>query len=94
MANLFKRLAQERPQQEQTPPPTPLAAGVLLRWIQNNWTKPVIHLRDLERLGPNPIRDRESALKMAEVLVRRGWLVEMKPHRCDTKRWRVTIGPD
>ena len=94
VASLFERLAQERPQQEPTPPPTPVAAGMLLGWLQNNWKQPTIRARDIHRLGPNPIRDRESAIKTAEVLVRRGWLVPMKPHRYDTKRWRIAIGPD
>jgi hypothetical protein len=76
------------------PLPTPLAAGMLLSWIQNNWREPTIRVRDICRFGPNPIRDRKSAIKMAEILAGHGWLVPMKPHRCDTKRWRIAIGPD
>ena len=93
--DIFKRLSAGRPPAEEPmPPPTPLAAGMLLGWIQNNWTQPIIRARDICRFGPNPIRDRESAIKMAEILVGHGWLVPMKPHRCDTKRWRIAIGPD
>ena len=76
------------------PSPLPLAAGLLLSWLQTKWTQPVIRARDIQRLGPNPIRDRESAIKMAETLVRGGWLVPMAPDRCDTKRWRIAIGSD
>jgi hypothetical protein len=92
--SFFARYIDKPPQQEPTPSPTPLAAGMLLSWLQNNWTQPVINVRDICRFGPNPIRDRESVIKMAEILVRRGFLTPMKPHRCDTKRWRIAIGPD
>jgi hypothetical protein len=92
--DIFERLNAGRPPQEPAPPPVPLAAGKLLGWLQNNWKEPTIRVRDICRFGPNPIRDRESVIKMAEILVGCGWLVPMKPHRCDTKRWRITIGPD
>ena len=75
------------------PSPVPLAAGVLLSWIQDNWKKPTIRSRDIQRLGPNSIRDRESALKSAETLVRRGLLVPMKTRRHDMKQWRIAVEP-
>ena len=81
----------EKPRPE-TPPPVPLAAGMLLSWLQNKWTRPIIRTREICQYGPRPIRDRESAIKMAEILVGHGFLVPMKPHRCDTKRWRIAIG--
>jgi hypothetical protein len=93
MADIFNRLAQGRPQ-EPTPQQVPLAAGVLLAWLQNNWTRPVIRVRDIQRLGPNSIRDRKSAVKMVEILTNGGWLVPTKPHRCDSKQWRIAIEPD
>jgi hypothetical protein len=92
MANLFERLAKGRPPQEPTLSTTPLAAVRLLSWLQNNWTQPTIRARDICRYGSNSIRDRESAIKTAEILVRRGWLVPMKTHRHDAKRWRIAIG--
>ena len=57
-------------------------------------TAPTLMWRPQWVIGPNSIRDRESAIKTAEVLVRRGWLVPMKTHRHDAKRWRIAIGPD
>ena len=90
--DIFKRLSAGRPPQEPAPPATPLAAGRLLNWLQNNWTQPIIRVRDICIYGPHIIRDRESAIKTAEILERHGWLVPMKPHRCDTKRWRIAIG--
>ena len=92
--DIFKRLSAGRPPPEPISSPTPLAAGRLLGWLQNNWKEPTIRARDICRYGPNSIRDRESAIKTAEVLVRRGWLVPMKTHRHDAKRWRIAIGPD
>jgi hypothetical protein len=97
MANLFKRLDAGRPQQEPTPSPTPtpLGAGKLLDWLQHDWNQSTISARDIQRHGPRPIRDRvESAIAMAEILVRRGWLVPMKTHRQDRKMWRIAIGPN
>ena len=91
--DIFERLAKGRPPQEPTPLPTPLAAGRLLDWLQNNWTQPTIRARDICVYGPNSIRDRESAIKTAEVLVKHGWLVPMKTRRYDTKMWRIAIGP-
>ena len=99
MVSLFKRLAQERPQQEQTPPPTPLPTPPetlrLLNWLQHNWGRPTICARDIYRSGPSPLQnDRKSALKSAEILEKRGWLIPLKSHRHDRKRWQITIGPE
>ena len=96
MANLFERLAQGRPQQEPAPPAflaTPRRAPRLLDWLQHTWTKPTICARDIYRYRPNVAQDRESALKLAEILVKRGWLIPLKTHRHDRKRWQITIGP-
>lgn len=92
-ATLFDRLAKGRPPvEEPTPQPVPLAAGKLLGWLQNHWTQPIIRVRDICIYGPHTIRDRASAIKTAEVLERRGFLVAMTPCRGDAKRWRIAIG--
>jgi len=64
----------------------------LLDWPQQR-DKPTVCARDLYRYRPNIVPDRESALKLAEILVKRGWLIPLKAHRYDRKRWQVTIGP-
>ena len=97
MVTLFERLAATRPPQEPTPPPTPLptppAARILHDWLQHTWTKPTICTRDIYRYRPNVAQDRERALELAEILVKRGWLIPLKAHRHDRKRWQITIGP-
>ena len=94
MADIFKRLSAGRPQQEPTLQPVPLAAGRLLDWLQHKWPQPTIRARDIYQYGPGATRDRESTLKLTEILVRRGWLVPMKTHRYDSKMWQITIGAD
>jgi hypothetical protein len=92
--DIFSRLAQGRPPvEEPTPQPVPLAAGRLLGWIQNSWKEPVIRMREIQIYGPRP-RDRESARKATEILVRHGWLVPMPTpaRQHDTKMWRIAIG--
>ena len=96
--DIFERLKEGRPPQEPTPPPTPLPtppeALRLLDWLQHNWTQPTICARDIYRHGPSPLRDdRKSALEAAEILEKRGWLIPLKAHRHDRKRWQITIGP-
>jgi hypothetical protein len=95
--DIFERLSAGRLQEEPAPPPTPLAtpqpALRLLDWLQHTWTKPTICTRDIYRYRPNVAHDRESALKLAEILEKRGWLIPLKAHRYDRKRWQITIGP-
>jgi hypothetical protein len=96
--NLFERLERERPPAEepipqQVPPPTPPEALKLLNWLQHNWGRNVICARDLYRYGPHRSSGRESALKAAEILEKRGWFIPLKANRRDVKRWQITIGP-
>jgi hypothetical protein len=95
--DIFERLAQGRPPPEPTPSPTPPAtpreALRLLDWLQHNWGRPTICARDIYRNGPSPVRDRESTRKSTEILEKRGWLIPLKSHRYDRKRWQITIGP-
>ena len=84
----------DKPEREPTPPPILPTARMLLNWLQHNWTQPTIRARDIQRLGPNSIRDRESTLKLTEILTRRGWLIPLKTRSCDMRRWQITIGPD
>jgi hypothetical protein len=64
-------------------------AQVLLDWLLDAWDKPTITARDIYRLGPNAIRERETTLALAEVLVAHGWLVPTKTRRRDMKEWQI-----
>ena len=75
----------------EAPAPVPLAAGRLLHWLTNNWKEPVISTRNICQFGPRP-RDKESALRLADILEKRGWLVRMTTNRHDAKWWRIAIG--
>ena len=80
------------------PPPTPLATPPeilrLLDWLQHNWNRPTVCARDIYRSGPSPLRDdRERTRELTEILEKRGWLIPLKAHRYDRKRWQITIGP-
>ena len=76
------------------PPATPPEALRLLNWLQHNWGKSTVTAKNLYQFGPYPIRKRADALKAAEVLEKRGWLIPIKTaHRHDARKWQVTIGP-
>jgi hypothetical protein len=62
----------------------------LLEWLQHNWTQPTISARDIYHYGPHSIRDRESAIKAAKILVKHGWLVPIETRRCNMKKWQIT----
>jgi hypothetical protein len=51
------------------------SAQRLLIWIQRDWRKPTISLRDILAYGPAAIRDRQLALERIEILVQHGWLI-------------------
>jgi hypothetical protein len=71
-------------------PKVPPSAHQLLRWIQRDWGKPVVSLRDIQTFAPGlTIRKREIALKLTRILVREGWLVPMKAWRHDRQVWRL-----
>jgi hypothetical protein len=47
----------------------------LLAWIANDWTEPSVSLPDIYQFGPNAIRDKATAEKIAGILEDHGWLV-------------------
>jgi hypothetical protein len=64
----------------------------LLDWIINRWLEPTISARDICRCGPNPVRDRKSAIGLAEILVEHGWLIPIKTRRIDMREWQIVRG--
>jgi hypothetical protein len=70
----------------------PSHAQLMLDWLQR-WPKPTICRRDVRIYGPSSVRDRQSMLSSAEVLVRYGWLVPIDAGRHDGHRWRIVRKP-
>jgi hypothetical protein len=70
-------------------PKVPPSAQQLLCWIQRDWGKPTISLRDIRAFGPHNVRDRQITLDLIKILVRQGWLVPMKAWRHDRQVWRL-----
>jgi hypothetical protein len=71
---------------DKTPP-----AQKLLDWIRD-WPHPFIGLREIVLYGPNSIRNRDHAIRLAETLVGHGWLTPVACRR-DTKVWKIIRGP-
>jgi hypothetical protein len=92
MASIFDRLAHSRPAEAVTKAPHKDPAQQLLDWLQH-WAKPTVSARDICIYGPNSIRDRESAVNSAEILVKHGWLIPNKTRRHDMREWQIVRRP-
>jgi len=89
MSNLFDRLDRGRPPapaEEKTRPKNELAQ-LLLNWLQR-WPKPTVSSRDIRIWGPKTIRDRESAIRSAQILAAHGYLTPLK-----NRVWQVVREP-
>src|SRR5262245_24286136 len=77
------------------PPSEPKSSPVekTLDWLINRWGKPSVKVRDIMRFGPNPIRDRKSAIATAKSLAASGWLAPLNTHRHDKREWQIVRGP-
>jgi hypothetical protein len=87
----------EDQEKDQTPAPKQahkvLAAQRLLDWIQNDFARVTVSVRDICALGPRPLRNREIAIEAAEVLAKTGWLIPTKTHRHDRHEWQIVRKP-
>lgn len=91
--SVFARYIEEsKPAPPPDPLPTPPEVRRLLGWLQN-WSRPTICARDIQRSAPRATRNKTSTIKLTETLEKRGWLIPLKSHRYDRKRWQITIGP-
>jgi hypothetical protein len=65
----------------------------LLNWLVHHWSKNTITLREIYDYGPRPIRDRNRATELAEILTKNGWLIRRKTWRRDKFEWEIVRGP-
>jgi hypothetical protein len=68
-------------------------AQKLLEWLQDYWKKPVVTARDMYRHGPNAIRNRKTAIDLANILVDHGWLTPVETRRRDMLKWGIVRRP-
>jgi hypothetical protein len=64
----------------------------MLDWLMNRWRGSTISTRDILQFGPGSLRDRKSAIATAEILAAHGWLIPLKTHRYDMKKWQIVRG--
>ena len=68
----------------------------LLEWLMRTWTRDTVTIFQIRHDGPYPFRapaPASLAANIAEELVKRGWLLRMKPRRRDSIEWRVAHRP-
>jgi hypothetical protein len=101
--NLFARLNKGRPAPNEdkqhngqkifSPMQKLPPAQLLLSWLLYDWPQSTVTLRDICNLGPNSIRRKETALSLAEVLSKLGWLTPLEARRRDIKKWKIVKDP-
>src|SRR5262245_53537409 len=83
------RQVEETNDQRRDPP----TADRLLDWLLTKWERDTFTLRDALAFGPYAIRDKNTVMNLAQVLVTRGWLVPAKAARLDQWRWQIVRRP-
>jgi hypothetical protein len=73
--------------------PDILLAQKLLNRLLREWPKPTVSARDIYTYGPSAIRDRETTLSLAKILVDHGWLKPHKTRRHDAREWQIIRNP-
>ena len=53
-------------------------AETLRRWLLESWPEPDVLVRDVVRLGPNPLRESPKARAALGILEKHGWLVPLE----------------
>jgi hypothetical protein len=54
-------------------------AEALRKWLMESWPEAEIMVRDVVRLGPNPLRESPKARAALGILEKHGWLVPLEP---------------
>ena len=55
------------------------SAETLRKWLLESWPEPEIMVREVVRLGPNPLRESPKARAALGILEKHGWLVPLEP---------------
>ncbi len=74
-------------------------AEALRKWLLENWTEAHVLVRDVVRLGPNPLRESPKARAALGILERHGWLVALEPGTvvrgaARAEAWAIVKGAD
>ena len=72
-------------------------AEALRKWLLESWAHDEIMVRDVVRLGPNPLRESPKARTALNILEKHGWLVRMDAcavvrGKVRTEAWRIVRG--
>jgi hypothetical protein len=86
--NLFERLRWGQPPAVEAEIKQPQKDAELLLGFLQRWPRPVISSRDVRIWGPKKIRDRESAIRAAQILAAHGRLVPV-----GDRVWKIVREP-
>lgn len=72
-------------------------AETLRKWLLENWPEPEVLVRDVVRLGPNPLRESPKARAALGILEKHGWLARLEAGtvvRCAARAeaWAIVKG--
>jgi hypothetical protein len=89
---IFDRLDRGQPQPAPTEAVREDPTVTLLTWLIKHWGQPTITLRDVLRLGPRPLRNKETILRLTQSLEDKSWLAPVPTRRCNGQGWRIMRG--
>jgi hypothetical protein len=85
---IFDRLNRGRPAPTPTEPTREDPTTILLTWLIKHWGRPTVTLRDALRLGPRPLRNKETILHLTRSLEDKSWLTR----RRNGHEWQIARG--
>ena len=88
--DIFERLNREKPPPEEKAKRQPKElAEALLGWLER-WPKQVLTLNDLRNYAPRSIRNKETAIRSAQILTAHGHLKRLAAHKWQIVREGLT----
>jgi len=92
---IFDRLTKNRPvppNEEKIEQQPQEQARILANWLLR-WPKPVLTLNDLRNFSPRAIRNKETAIRSAQILAAHGHLKPLAAHKWQIVRETLTPHP-